>query len=67
MGAARNVLKRHERIRYLLEHGLWVDNHSVLGLPKIKQTKIKARKAVAKEKEAAAADQPAASSSGSPA
>jgi len=51
----RNVLKRHERVRHLMEHGLWVDGRSVLGLPKIKQIKLKARKAAAKEKEEATA------------
>jgi small basic protein (TIGR04137 family) len=45
----RNVLKRHERIRHLMAHGTWVDGRSVFGLPKIKQTKIKTRKATTKE------------------
>jgi small basic protein (TIGR04137 family) len=57
----RNVLKRHERVRHLMEHGLWVDGRSVLGLPKIKQLKIKTRKAAAKEeKESAGTATPAA-------
>ncbi len=51
----RNVMKRHERVRHLMAHGLWTEGRSVLGLPKIKQTKMKARKAV-KEKEAAAGE-----------
>ena len=54
-GSLRNVLKRHERIRHLMAQGLWADRRSVLGLPKIKQAKMKARKAAAKEKEEAAA------------
>lgn len=49
--SARNVLKRHERVRYLMERGLWTDGRSVLGLPKIKPVKIKARKAAKEEKE----------------
>ena len=53
-GTLRNVLKRHERVRYHMDQGTWVDGQSVLGLPKIKQLKMKARKAV-KEKEATAA------------
>ena len=58
--AMRNVLKRHERVRHLLERGLWPEGRSVFGLPKIKQVKMKARKAAAKEKEgAASADTPA--------
>ena len=57
-GALRNVLKRHERVRHLMERGLWPDGRSMFGLPKIKQVKMKARK---KEKEeAASAETPAA-------
>ena len=55
-GALRNVLKRHERVRHLLTQGLWAEGRSVLGLPKLKQAKVKVRKAAAKEKEAAAAE-----------
>lgn len=64
--SARNVLKRHERVRHLLTQGLWAEGRSVFGLPKIKQMKMKARKAAAKEKEGAAAtaEKPAATSSG---
>ena len=63
-GASRhNVLKRHERVRHLMTQGLWPEGRSVFGLPKIKQMKIKARKAAAKEEKAAA---PAAESSASP-
>ena len=56
----RNVMKRHERVRHMMDQGLWTDGRSVLGLPKIKQTKLKVRKAAAKEKEEAAAEKPAA-------
>ena len=60
-GATRNVMKRHERVRHLMEQGLWTEGRSVLGLPKIKQMKIKARKAAKKEKaEASAGTAPAA-------
>ena len=63
-GTLRNVLKRHERVRHLMTQGAWVDGQSVLGLPKIKQLKLKSRKA-AKEKEAgAAADASAAPAAG---
>ena len=60
-GALRNVMKRYERIRFLMEQGKWPDGRSVLGLPKIKQMKVKAaKKAAGKEKaEAAAAEKPA--------
>lgn len=50
-GSMRNVLKRHERVRHHMAQGTWVDGQSVLALPKIKQLKMKARKAT-KEKEA---------------
>ena len=47
----RNVMKRHERVRYLITNGRWTDSGSAsaFGLPKIKREKIKARKAAAKE------------------
>jgi len=55
-------MKRHERVRYLMTQGTWPEGRSVFGLPKIKQMKIKARKAAAKEEKAAApaGEQPAA-------
>ena len=53
-GSLRNVLKRHERVRHLIDQGAWVEGRSVFGLPKIKQVKMKTRKASAKEKETAA-------------
>jgi len=68
-GSLRNVMKRYERVRHLMTHGSWQEGRSVFGLPKIKQMKLKARKAAAKEKEeAASAPQaaPAAASSGTP-
>ena len=63
-GVLRNVLKRHERLQYLISRGLWKPGEPVFGLPKIKQTKFKARKAATKE---AAADDTAASTSKPPA
>lgn len=64
-GALRNVLKRHERVRHMMTQGTWVEGRSALGLPKIKQMKLKARKAAAKEKdEAATAAAPAAPAAG---
>ena len=60
-GSLRNVIKRHERVRHLMEQGLWPEGRSVFRLPKIKQTKVKARKAAAKEEKAeVTAAQPAA-------
>lgn len=67
MGSMRNVLKRHERVRHLITQGVWIEGRSVLGLPKIKQMKMKARKAAAKEKDEATTRTPAASSASTPA
>ena len=55
--AIRSVLKRHERVRVLLSQGKWQEGGSVFGLPKLKQLKIKIRKAAAaKEKAEATAE-----------
>jgi small basic protein (TIGR04137 family) len=60
-GAMRNVLKRHERVRHLMERGLWpAEGRSMFGLPKIKQVKMKARKAAKEKEEAASGETPAA-------
>ena len=59
LGSFRNVMKRHERVQYLMAQGSWIEGRSVLGLPKIKQTKMKARKAIAKDKEETSAQAPA--------
>ena len=61
----RNVLKRHERVRHLMTQGLWTDGRSVYGLPKIKQMKMKARKAAKEKEETATAKTPAAPPPGS--
>lgn len=58
--STRNVMKRHERVRHLLARGAWDEGRSALGLPKIKQVKMKTRKAAAKEKEDTPASTPAA-------
>jgi len=53
----RSVLKRIERIKDLIQKGLWKNGRSVLGLPKTKivKIKIKKEKAVEKPEEATAA------------
>lgn len=68
-GSFRNVLKRHERVRHIIEQGQWQEGQSVLGLPKLKQTRMKARKSAAKEKDeaTATAGKPAAAAPGAPA
>ncbi len=40
----RSVLKRHERLKFLKDKGLWSDEKSVLGIPKVKMQKLKVRK-----------------------
>jgi len=40
----RSVLKRIERIKFLMEKGLWEENKSIFGLPKIKTVRIKFKK-----------------------
>ncbi len=52
-GALRSVLKRHERVRRLMDKGDWEEGRSMFGLPKLKQVKVKAHKAEAKEEKAA--------------
>ncbi len=61
-GLLRNVTKRFERIRHLMNEEKWTEGHSVFGLPKIKPVKLKARKSAAKEKEEASAETPSGSS-----
>ncbi len=51
----RSVLTRIERIKELMKKGAWKENQSVIGLPKTKMLKIKARKASKEKKEEGAA------------
>lgn len=44
LGASRSVMKRTERIKWLIGKGKWTENDRVLGLPKIKIVKLKALK-----------------------
>lgn len=44
----RSVIKRYEKLETLQEKGIWDETRSVLGLPKVKMFKIKARKEKAK-------------------
>lgn len=46
----RSVLKRAERLRIMIEKGLWKEGDSVYGLPKIKTVRIKIKKEKAPEK-----------------
>ena len=44
MGASRSVMKRSERIKWLIKKGLWKEENKPLGLPKIKVVKLKSAK-----------------------
>lgn len=46
----RSVLKRIERLRMMLEKGLWKEGDNIYGLPKIKTVRIKIKKEKAAEK-----------------
>jgi small basic protein (TIGR04137 family) len=46
----KSVLKRAERIKYLMNKGLWKDDSKIFGLPKIKTIRIKIKKEKAAEK-----------------
>jgi small basic protein (TIGR04137 family) len=45
----RNVLKRYERVKHLIEKAKWKDEDSVFGLPKIKRIRLKIKKEKAAE------------------
>jgi len=45
----RTVLTRIERIKDLMKKGLWQEDQSVIGLPKTKIVKVKARKTKVKK------------------
>ena len=48
----RNILTRPERIKFLLDEGLWDEKKSVYGLPKVKTIKVKKKAKVKKAVEA---------------
>ena len=48
----RSVMKRIERLRLMLEKGIWKEGDDVYGLPKIKTLRIKIKKEKAAEKAA---------------
>ena len=60
----RSVQTRIERIKELMKKGLWKDDTDVMGLPKTKIVRIKAKKKVKAEGDEAA---PAAGAAGKPA
>jgi len=60
----RSVQTRIERIKELMKKGLWKEETSVTGLPKTKIIRVKAKKKVKAEDEAAAST---AAASGAPA
>jgi small basic protein (TIGR04137 family) len=40
----RSVLKRFERLKVLKDKTIWTESKSVLGLPKVKQQRLKVKK-----------------------
>lgn len=46
----RTVLKRTERIKYLMKKGSWTDASKVYGMPKIKMVRLKVKKEKAADK-----------------
>lgn len=56
----RSVLKRYERLKFLKDKSLWTEEKSALGLPKVKQQKLKVKKEKAAAAEGATAGAPAA-------
>ena len=54
LAATRSVLKRPERIKWMMEKGQWDETRKVKGLPKIKIVRLKA----AKKEKAAKAETP---------
>lgn len=49
LASKKSVLKRAERIKWLMEKKKWDDEQSILGLPKIKIVKLKVSKKEKKE------------------
>ena len=52
----RSVLKRIERLRMMMEKGLWKEGDKVYGLPKIKTVRIKIKKEKVEKVEAPVAE-----------
>ena len=50
LSSKKSVMKRGERIKWLMNKKLWDDDRSILGLPKIKVVKLKVAKKEKKEK-----------------
>lgn len=48
----KSVLKRADRIKFLMKKGLWKEDSRIFGLPKIKAVRIKIKKEAAAEKPA---------------
>ena len=46
----KSVLKRAERIKYMMSKGLWKEDSKVFGMPKIKAFRLKIKKEKAAEK-----------------
>lgn len=62
----KSVLKRAERIKYLMNKGLWKEDSKIFGMPKIKAIRIKIKKEKAAEKPAEEGATPAAPAAPAP-
>lgn len=58
LSSSRSVMRRTERIKWLMGKGLWTEESRVLGLPKIKVVKLKAAKKEKKEETKSEENQP---------
>ena len=65
--AQRTVQTRIERIKELMKKGLWKEETGVTGLPKTKVTRIKAKKKIKAEEDAATPVAAAGAAAGKPA
>ncbi len=63
----RTILTRIERIKDMMKRGVWTETSDVVGLPKTKIVRLKAKKREKKEETAAAAPGGAAASAAKPA
>jgi len=66
MAASRSVMKRSERIKWLVEKGIWKEKDRVVGLAKIKVKTAKKEKKEEKPAEGAAVAAPATATTAAP-
>ena len=62
----KSVLKRTERIKYMMNKGLWKEDSKVFGMPKIKAFRLKIKKEKAAEKPVGEAESAVAAAAAAP-